>query len=81
MGLRFAIIKHVKVQLGKQWEDIVFEYHEDKVYDELLENLARYLPTQKWYKRQYTSLEIATAFGRAWRKTVDDFKKVTVTIF
>jgi hypothetical protein len=81
MSLRFAIIKHIKTAVGTEWEDIVFEYHEDRVHDDLLENLARYLPTQKWYKRQYTSLEVATAYGKAWRKTVDDFKKVTVTIF
>jgi len=81
MGLRFAIIKHIKANVGKEWEDIVFEYHEDRVYDDLLENLARYLPTQKWYKRQYTSNEVAQAFKTAWEKTVNDFKKVTVTIF
>jgi hypothetical protein len=81
MSLRFAIIKHVKAMVGKEWEDIVFEYHEDRVHEELLTNLAEALPVQKWYKRQYTSLEIATAFGKAWNKTVNDFKKVTVTIF
>lgn len=81
MSLRFAIIKHIKTMVGKEWEDVVFEYQEDRVYDELLENLARYLPTKKWYKRQYTSEEIAQAFQTAWTKTVNDFKKVTVTIF
>jgi hypothetical protein len=71
----------VRTAIGDGWEDVVYEYHEDRVHDDLLENLARYLPTQKWYKRQYTSLEVATAYGKAWRKTVEDFKKVTVTIF
>ena len=81
MSLRFAIIKVVKTIIGDGYEDVVYEYHEDRVHDDLLENLARYLPTQRWYKRQYSSLEVATAFGKAWSKTVNDFQKVTVTIF
>lgn len=81
MSLRFAIIKHIKMAVGDEWEDVVFEYHEDRVYDDLLENLAIYLPTQKWYKRQYTSEEVAEAFEKAWAKTVNDFKKVTVRLF
>ncbi len=81
MSLRFAIIKHIKTSINKEWEDIVFEYQEDRVYDELLSNFAKSLPAPKWYKRGYTSDEVAHAFDEAWSKTVNDFKKVTVTIF
>jgi hypothetical protein len=81
MSLRFAIIKHIKTAVGNEWEDIVFEYQEDRVYDELLSNFANALPAQKWYKKNYTSDEVAHAFEEAWSKTVNDFKKVTVTIF
>jgi hypothetical protein len=81
MSLRFAIIKVVKTAIGDGYEDVVYEYHEDRVHDDLLENLARYLPAQKRYGRGYSSDEIARAFEVAWVKTVEDFKKVTVTIF
>jgi hypothetical protein len=81
VSLRFAIIKHVKIAMGDDWEDVTFEYLEDSIYDDLLEFLAMYLPPQKWYKRQYSSKEIAQAFEKAWVRTISDFKKVTVKLF
>jgi len=79
MSLRFAIIKHIKTIVGQEWEDVVFEYQEDRIHDELLENLCAALPTKKWYQT-YNSDDIAQAFETAWVKTVNDFKKVTVRI-
>ncbi len=79
--LRFAIIKCVKSQLGDQWEDVVFEYQEEKVHRELLENFIDSLPETKFYKSKFSSDEIRVAFERAWEKTVEDFKEVTVRIF
>jgi hypothetical protein len=80
MSLRFAIIKHIKTFVGDEWEDVVYEYHEDRVHDDLLENLAIALPDKRLYRR-FTSEEVAEAFKVAWKKTVEDFKKVTVRIF
>jgi hypothetical protein len=79
MSLRFAIIKHIKAIVGTEWEDIVFEYQEDRVHDELLENLCIALPHKKWYQT-YNSDDIAKAFEKAWTKTLEDFKKVTIRI-
>ena len=80
MSLRFAIIKHVKTHVGQNWEDVVFEYQEDKVYEELLKNLLNVLPEKKWYQK-LTKEEVKGCFKKAWRQTVSDFKKVTVSIF
>lgn len=79
--LRFAIIKHIRTQLGDNWEDVVFEYQEDRVFRELLENFITSLPKTKFYKSTFSSEEISAAFEEAWEKTVNDFKEVTVTIF
>lgn len=80
MSLRFAIIKHVKTYMGDDWEDVVFEYQEDRVKQELSDNLSLFLPKKKWYQKT-TEEELIRAFEAAWKKTVNDFKKVTVRIF
>lgn len=80
MSLRFAIIKHVKTLIGKHYEDVVYEYHEDKVHDELLYHFMKELP-HKRFRQVYNSEEIATAFEAAWKRTVEEFKKVTITIW
>lgn len=80
MSLRFAIIKHVKTLIGKNYEDVVYEYHEDKVHDELLYHFMKELP-HKRLRQVYNSDEIATAFEAAWKRTVEEFKKVTITIW
>lgn len=79
--LRFAIIKNIRTQLGDNWEDIVFEYQEDRVFRELLENFITSLPKTTFYKSKFSSEEVAEAFEQAWEKTVEDFKEVTVRIF
>jgi len=96
MSLRFAIIKHIKTLVGQNWEDVVFEYQEEKVYNSLLGNLLEALPPKpppppprKWYQRKVVIVNeghldeaaIRSAFVKAWTKTVSDFKEVTITIF
>ena len=81
MSLRFAIIKHIKTQVGQEWEDVVFEYQEERVFNELMDNFLSILPDKKWYQRRLHRAEIVAALGDAWIKTVNDFKQVTVTIF
>jgi len=80
MSLRFAIIKHIKTLIGNNYEDVVYEYHEDKVHDELLYHFMKELP-HKRLRQVYNSEEIAEAFEKAWVRTVEEFKKVTVKIF
>jgi hypothetical protein len=80
MSLRFAIIKHIKTQVGQEWEDVVYEYQAERVYEELVSNLLDAIPKKKWYQVLRPN-EIEFAFKTAWIKTVNDFKKVTITIF
>lgn len=79
MSLRFAIIKHIKTVVGTEWEDVVYEYQEEKVFNELKLNFLRAIPAKKWYQRISTE-DVETAFLKAWEKTVSDFKKVTIRI-
>jgi hypothetical protein len=79
MSLRFAIIRHVKTYVGKQWEDITFEYDEEQVFADLLENFTNALPKKKWYQKM-NDAEAMVALGVAWEKSMEDFKKITVRI-
>jgi len=78
MSLRFAIIKHIRTLIGKEWEDVVFEYRAEKVYEELTSNLLAELPKKRVFLKP---TDVEYAFERAWEKTINDFKKVTVRIF
>jgi hypothetical protein len=82
MSLRFAIIKHIRTVVGQEWEDVVFEYHEDKLVGRIKQYLYDYLPFRnpKFGKAKYTEEEIFSAFDKAWKETVEEFKQVTIRI-
>jgi len=78
MALRFAIIRHIKTRLGDDFEDIVYEYQAERVFNDLNQNLIDELPDKRLFMNE---ADVEGAFERAWEKTVGDFKKVTLTIF
>lgn len=83
MGLRFAIIKSVKTQVGEHWENVVFEWDEEEVRRRFLENFDSLLPDKKephFGKKKWFEAEFKTAVREAWAKTVDDFKRNTIRI-
>lgn len=84
MSLRFAIIKHVKTLVGNEYEDIVFEYDEGKIFNNLRDLVVESLPDKKTWlgrKKRYTEEEIIGAVEKAWDKNIKEFKKLTVRIF
>jgi hypothetical protein len=83
MALRFAIIKDIKTQVGNHEESVVYEYDEDQVIDYFLDNVRLLLPEKKdpiFGERKWTRPEITAALDGAWKKTIADFKKVTIRI-
>lgn len=77
MSLRFAIIKHIKTLVGQEWEDVVYEYQAEKIYGELTNNLLDALPKKRFFLKP---VDVECAFEKAWEKTINDFKKVTIRI-
>ena len=83
MSFRFAIIKVVKTLIGDGYEDVVFEYKEEKLVRKLKQYFVDYLPFKRtrFGEPKYTEEEIINAFDKAWTETVEEFKEVTVRIF
>jgi hypothetical protein len=79
MSLRFAIIKHIRTQVGDHWEDVVYELGEEKLKSEMFDHFQSFLPKKKWYQ-SLTSAELLSAFNQAWEKTVENFKRITLRI-
>ena len=77
MSLRFAIIKNIKTVVGQEWEDVVYEYPEENIIKDLQENLVDELPSKRMFLNE---ADVLGAFNRAWKKTVSDFKKITLRI-
>ena len=83
MALRFAIIKVIKTMIGQNEEDVVYEWDEDQLFEKIMENFTLLLPTKKdphFGKKTWTRPEFVAAFDAAYRKTIADFKKVTIRI-
>lgn len=83
-NLRFAIIKCIKTMVGNNYEDVVYEYNQEKIYRRLRQLFYDYLPfkpTRFWKKPRYTEEEIMSALDKAWVENIEEFKEVTITIF
>jgi hypothetical protein len=65
--------------MGGHTETVIYEHDEDRVYRDLRDNFLSVVPDKKWYQR-LTKGEVYEAFEAAWKKTVEDFKKVTIRI-
>ena len=82
-SMRFAIIKLVRSRIGDEWEDIVFELQEAKVFSKLKKHFLNSLPNKnpRFLDAKWTEAEIMYAFEEAWRETVEEFKEVSVRVF
>jgi hypothetical protein len=83
MSLRFAIIKGIKTLVGSMEEDVVYEWGEDYILEKIMENFKLLLPEKKdphFGKKTWTRPEFVAAFDAAYRKTISDFKKITIRI-
>ncbi len=83
MSLRFAIIKVIKTMVGQNEEDVVFEHDEDEVFSEIWNNLILSMAQKKdpiFGENKWTETEILAMVEKAWKKTIEDFKKVTIRI-
>jgi hypothetical protein len=83
MALRFAIIKQIKTRVGSLDEDVVYEWDEDVVLEKIMENVRALLPEKKdpiFGKKTWTRPEFMAALDGAYRKTISDFKKITIRI-
>jgi hypothetical protein len=85
MALRFAIIKVVKTYVGNMLENVVYEHDEDEVSGNIVDNLRMILHDGKdkpfMGEKKWTETEVIDALERSWKKTITNFKKVTVKIF
>jgi len=83
MSLRFAIIKDYKTHVGAHHEDIVFEHGEDVVFDNFWNNCILEMAQKKdplFGQKKWTEVDILAIIEKAWKKTVNDFKKITIRI-
>jgi hypothetical protein len=84
MSLRFAIIKAVRTTVGNVLEDVVYEHNDKEVFGNIRDNFKMMMHEDKhkprFGEKKWTELEVLTALEKSWKKTIGDFKKVTISI-
>ena len=84
MALRFAILKIIKTKVGNLLEDVVYEHEEKEVFGNIWDNFKMVMHEDKhkprFGEKKWTELEVLAALEKSWKKTITDFKKVTISI-
>jgi hypothetical protein len=84
MPLRFAIIKVLETKVGNFLENVVYEHEDKEVFGNLWDNFKMIMHEDKhkprFGEKKWTEAEVLAALEKAWKKTITDFKKVTIRI-